>query len=193
MFLSIYTRIGVFVASLVTLFLVISIVLSTIFEVSEPWLWSALLMAILAPVFHMLIFQLPYIKWKIAYEVGVDEIDYDHKQLVSMINQVVSASQYNLGDHMVNEILANLMDYTKNHLAREEKLMEEYEYPGRFGHATQHAKFIEKANVFFDKYSKEKKMKNNEMFRFLHTWLIKHISKTDKELGAYISKRRSAL
>lgn len=168
-----------------------SLILSTAFHVENPWLWMAIFSILTAPLLYAQISELPYLKWKNAYYVGVEEIDNDHKQLVSLINQVVTASQDHLSENIVPNILDELIDYTKNHLRREEKLMEEYEYPDRVKHAVMHVKFIDKINKFHTKYESERKMKNEVVFDFLRCWLLKHISSTDQDLGAFIKAKRS--
>lgn len=192
MYLSTPKRFAIFVALILATFIAGFLLLSMGFHLENPWSWAALVSVLAAPLFYARVFQLSYVKWKDSYYVGVEEIDYDHKQLVGMINQVVTASQDNLGENIVPEILDRLIDYTKYHLNREEKLMEQYDYPGKEQHAIQHAKFIGKINRFYSKYSEERNMKNQEVFDFLRCWLLKHISNTDKDLGAFIQAKRTA-
>ena len=141
MYLSAPKRFSVIFAYIVVIILVGSLILSIAFHVENPWLWVAIFSVLTVPLLYAKISELPYLKWKNSYYVGVEEIDYDHKQLVSLINQVVTASQDHLAENIVPNILDELIDYTKYHLRREEKLMEEYEYPERVKHAAQHVKF----------------------------------------------------
>lgn len=190
MYLSTLKRVTVIFVLVVAVFAAGSLILKLLLGMENPWPWAVLVSLLAAPLLYLRIFQLPYIKWKDSYDVGVEEIDYDHKQLVGMINQVVTASQDNIRENMVPEILDDLIAYTKYHLDREEKLMEEYEYPERTGHAAQHGKFINKINLFHSKFSKDREMKSEAVFDFLRCWLLKHISNTDKELGAFIKAKR---
>ena len=191
MYLSAPKRFSVIFAYIVVIILVGSLILRIAFDVENPWLWVAIFSVLTVPLLYAKISELPYLKWKNSYYVGVEEIDYDHKQLVSLINQVVTASQDHLAENIVPNILDELIDYTKYHLRREEKLMEEYEYPERVKHAAQHVKFIDKINGFHTEYESKRKMKNEVVFDFLRCWLIKHISNTDQDLGAFIKAKRS--
>jgi hemerythrin len=191
MYLSTLKRFFVIFALVIAIFTGGSLILSFVFHVENPWPWSALVSLLAAPVLYLKIFQLPYIKWKDSYYVGVEEIDYDHKQLVGLINQVVTASHTNLRENMVPEILDELIGYTKYHLDREEKLMEEYGYPEKTDHDLQHVKFINKINQFHSKFEKKREMKSEAVFDFLRGWLLKHISNTDKDLGAFIKAKRA--
>ena len=190
MFLSNLKRILVIGLLAIVIFGAAFVLLNSVFQLQNPWPWAALASLLAIPVLYLWVYQLPYIRWKDSYYVGVEEIDYDHKQLVGMINQVVTASQDNLQENMVPEILDELISYTKYHLDREEKLMEEYAYPEQKGHAAQHVKFINKINLFHTRYKKEREMQSEAVFDFLRGWLLKHISNTDKELGAFIKAKR---
>lgn len=192
MYLSTQKRFAIFAALILATFAAAFLLLSMVFHIDSAWPWAVLISILAAPLFYMRVFQLSYVKWKDSYYVGVEEIDYDHKQLVGMINQVVTASQDHLAENIVPEILDKLIDYTKYHLEREEKLMEQYDYPVKEQHAIQHAKFIDKINRFYSKFSEERNMKNQEVFDFLRCWLLKHISSTDKDLGAFIQAKRNA-
>lgn len=191
MILSTLKRIIIILAFIIATTVVGSLVLGIVFHVENPWPWMLLFSLLAAPLLYLKVFQLPYIKWKDSYYVDVEEIDYDHKQLVGLINQVVTVSHDDLKENLVPEILDKLIDYTKYHLNREEKLMDEYDYPEKVWHAAQHEKFINKINRFYSKYSKERNMKNEEVFDFLRCWLLKHISYTDKDLGAFIKAKRT--
>lgn len=184
-------RITGIVAFIVVTTILGTLVLGFVFQVEYPWLWMILVSLIAASFLYSKVCELRYLQWRDSYEVGVEEIDHDHKQLVGLINQVVTASQDNLRENIVPETLDNLIDYTKYHLDREEKLMDQYDYPQKEWHAAQHVKFIDKINRFYSQYAEERTMSNKEVFYFLRGWLLKHISNTDKELGAFIVEKRN--
>ena len=158
----------------------------------SPLPWALLPLLVLVPILHMKLFRLPHVAWKQQYLVGVDEIDSDHKVLVDLINRVVTAASTNLGDEFVGENIHEMIAYTKYHLNREERLMDEYEFPDRQGHKAQHQRFIDAVARFEEQYEHDLKVKNLQMFDFLRGWLLRHISYADKELGAFIGARRAA-
>ena len=110
MYLSTQKRFAIFAALILTTFGAGYLLLSIGFQLQAPWPWAALISVLAAPLLYVKVFQLSYVKWKDSYYVGVEEIDHDHKQLVGLINQVVTASQDNLGDNMVPAILDKLID-----------------------------------------------------------------------------------
>lgn len=178
-------------------FLYIGIVVLIIFGlmaykgIDSPWPWMWISLFALVPLLYMRLFQIPYIVWKESYSVGVAEIDYDHKKLLELINRVVSATSYKLGDDFSQEIFRKLIDYTKYHFDREEKLMEKYGYPDRENHAIQHNKFIATISDIYSQFGNNNKIAHQEIYDFLKNWLLKHIAKSDKKLGAFIKAKRS--
>lgn len=157
---------------------------------NSPWPWMLLPLFIFAPVLHMALVPLPYLAWEDSYNVGVEEIDYDHKKLLELLNRVALLSNYTMGDAYFMEILNKLIDYTKYHLGREENLMMVYEYPDRESHILQHEKFIGSIDALYNKISKEDIIEYHKVFDFLKNWLLKHIAHTDKDLGAFIQNAR---
>ncbi len=158
---------------------------------NSPWPWMLIPLLIFAPVLYIKFVRLPYLMWKNAYNVGVEEIDYDHKRLVELLNRVVMASSHNMGENFSLETLNKLIDYAKYHLDREEKLMEKYEYPDKENHTLQHGKFAKSIHAIEKEHAENDTVKHTEIFDFLAAWLLKHIAKTDKDLGAFIQKKRA--
>lgn len=192
MVLSRLKRIAGILVFVITTTIAGSLALSIAFHVENPWPWMLLASLLAAFFLYMKVCELHYLQWKDSYEVGVEEIDYDHKQLVGLINQVVTSSHKNLKENIVPKTLDELIDYTKYHLSREEALMEEYGYPEMEWHAEQHVKFFNKINRFYSKYAEKRNMNNKEVFYFLRGWLLKHISSSDKDLGVFISAKRTS-
>jgi len=62
--------------------------------------------------------------------------------------------------------------------------------PDRKNHSIAHKKFIASIHEFNKRLVDDHKLKNHEVFDFLRTWLLKHISRTDQELGAFIKEKR---
>jgi len=175
----------------VSMVLILMGILFTYNGMDSPWPWMCVSFFVIAPMFYIKLVKLPYMMWKESYTVGVAEIDYDHKKLVELINKVVSASSYKMGDDYSQKIFDKLISYTKYHLAREESLMAEYDYPDRKNHIIQHRKFIEKVDYFCSNLGTGGKTSYPEIFDFLKNWLIKHICKTDKKLGIFIQAKRA--
>ena len=69
---------------------------------------------------------MPFIQWNSDLEVKVREIDKQHQQLVSMINDLYDAMQEQKGRDAVGNIVNRLIDYTKTHFSLEEKYFDRF-------------------------------------------------------------------
>lgn len=125
------------------------------------------------------------IQWQSIFEVGVPEIDAQHRNLVSMINKLEDA--LTAGKGLVNEeigtVLIQLVDYTQTHFADEERIQEEIHYSDRVAHAEMHRKLVSQVKAILLKLKKGGTVNVFEMMNFLRDWLVNHILKEDRRIG----------
>lgn len=127
--------------------------------------------------------------WSDALSVNIKEIDDQHKQLVSMVNQLHAAMLKGEGKIVVGPILAELTVYTVYHFKTEERYMEKYSYPNLQTHRLEHQRFVKKVGDFETSYDEGKIALSNEVMRFLSDWLKDHIMGTDKKFGPYFNSK----
>ncbi len=183
-----YSMFGLFsliIVALVTVFLGF-----VVFEdgLSNPIPWIILAALALIPYLHERGIRKEYIDWSPQYEVGIELIDSDHQKLVGLLNQVVTAAHYHMGVNYVDNVLGELIDYTKYHFEREEGLMESNNYPDMAAHKEQHREMVAKVAEFQQQLSGEhEEVLSENVHAYLKDWLINHITHTDKELGKYLT------
>jgi hemerythrin-like metal-binding protein len=132
--------------------------------------------------------KLERIEWKDEYNVGEETIDFQHKELVRLINNLVD-SVGTAQQELLQEItLDELVKYTHNHFAQEESLMEKHNYAGIEPHKELHKGFIAKITDLKEQYSKGNSEINEGIFNFVRDWLLNHISKKDLEMVKAINK-----
>ena len=120
------------------------------------------------------------------YEVGVPEIDAEHKQLFALIEEtdrvIHSELLYDKYDQIV-DIIDGLKDYTLFHFKNEEAYMERIGYEGLEAQKITHQAFIDKLNEI-DLFSVDENQQGalEELIGFLLNWLVNHILKMDKKI-----------
>jgi len=124
-----------------------------------------------------------YFEWKDSYGVDVEEIDRQHRKLFEIggrISDLVLAKDgYDHYDEIMT-ILDELKNYTIYHFNYEEKLMEEYGFPGLDEHKIEHMFLIKKLERMKDKdidANQEDALIN--LVTFVSDWISGHILKTD--------------
>lgn len=178
--------ISMLIISILILALFVMIVLGFMLGFSHPLPWILIGIILIIPYIHNKIVSKRFIEWKKSYSVGLDSIDDDHKKLLGMINQLQTASHYMTDDRMVEHILDELIDYTKYHFSREEKIMLDCEYPGLVAHKKLHRDMINKISTFIDEYRLHNTRTIDDVTQFLKSWLINHINGSDKEYVPYL-------
>jgi hemerythrin len=127
------------------------------------------------------------IKWTAEYELGVASIDAQHKHLVDIVNRFDESLQKGKGSRVMNEILNELVGYTQEHFADEEKIMSQAGYEHLKQHQAQHRQLLQKVERFQFEFNGEGRRVTSDVQDFLRYWLSSHILKDDK---AFVRSRQ---
>lgn len=125
------------------------------------------------------------IQWNDDLSVKVTEIDGQHKQLVTMINDLHEAMKSRQGKEQVRTTLAKMADYVVTHFSTEEKYMAKFGYPGYLGHKAEHQAFMKKVTEFTTEFDAGRAAVTIELMNFLKDWLTNHIMKKDKQYSDF--------
>ncbi|MCK5665326.1 MAG: hemerythrin family protein [Thiotrichaceae bacterium] len=177
-----FKSIGTFgiVLLMITALILVALGFSTM-GIAHPLPWIMLIVVAAIPFIHNKMSAKRYLVWDDAYSVGVEEMDNDHKKLINLINQLQTSVDYYTGKEFELKALDELVDYTKTHFKKEEKLLEESDYADLASHKIQHTQFIEKINQAAEDYKNNADATIVDTLKFLREWLINHINGTDKE------------
>lgn len=128
--------------------------------------------------------------WDNSLSVGIEIIDQQHKKLVDLINEIEELNKY---DHIdvkqVSAIIHELKKYTQTHFSEEEKVMERHGYIELNRHKKLHRSFIEKVELFEEKFEKGPKQVLDIMLPFLSKWLANHIMVEDRRYSKHVDKK----
>lgn len=130
-------------------------------------------------------------EWESKYEVHVDKIDSQHKELFKMVNRLIEAAESGGGREEIVNLLKFLETYVIEHFSLEEEFMKRYEYPGYERHKGQHNAFI--ANFLslkkcYDSWGISKPFMDL-VEKWVFNWLKDHILTVDKEFTTFIRSK----
>jgi hemerythrin-like metal-binding protein len=126
--------------------------------------------------------------WDDSYSVGVAEIDRQHKALMDMANELKYELDGKRSMKTDRRILKGLIDYTVTHFSYEEQLVDQTGYIESDDHKQLHRKLVEDVLTYNDRIEQGDEKVLGELMSFIKSWLIEHIQKTDKKLGAHLQK-----
>ncbi|MBI5258045.1 MAG: hemerythrin family protein [Burkholderiales bacterium] len=132
-----------------------------------------------------------YFEW--ADDMVVDEgpIDEDHKRLIALVNELHTATRQGEGQAIVDQVLAQLLDYTRQHFAREEQIMATVKFPQLADHQRGHGRLIETLDGLQRKHQAGSISTAAQVSVLLRDWLSLHIRRSDKELRTLLKPRRA--
>lgn len=133
-------------------------------------------------------------RWDDELSAGFEEIDSQHKELVSLIRKLFAAVDRKESVQRVGQAMDFLRDYIIKHFRMEESYMETYGYPGTEDHKGEHRKFIEEFEALQERFyqSIADYRMVLEIKVWLYNWLDRHITTTDKELGRFLKQKKWA-
>ncbi|MCG8425987.1 MAG: bacteriohemerythrin [Chromatiales bacterium] len=126
-----------------------------------------------------------FVAWSDELSVGIEEIDEQHKVLVSLVNKMHEAIHQRHGSEVVQEILGELAEYTRIHFAVEESLMRILNFPGYEEHREVHDELVEHIVELQEKVATGKTSIGFELMHFLKIWLTKHIMEEDMQYSGF--------
>jgi hemerythrin len=133
--------------------------------------------------------QMAYFDWKPEYKVNVAAFDAQHKRLVDMLNELYDSMRAGKGNVVVGKVLDDLVDYTKKHLAEEERFLQTNSYPAFPEHKAEHIRLTAQVVEYQKQYKEGNVGISVKLGNFLKDWLIGHIQASDKKYAAFMNAK----
>jgi hemerythrin len=131
-----------------------------------------------------------FIDWSENLSVGVELFDGQHKKLIDIINRMHEAMKKGQGKTLLDQVFAELVEYTQKHFGDEEKAFETYGYAEKDAHVKAHRDLIAQVVAL------KKKMDGGDLFvpvelmEMLRSWLSRHILETDKKYATLLADKK---
>jgi hemerythrin-like metal-binding protein len=120
------------------------------------------------------------IRWVPEMSVGHPDLDEDHRRLIDLINQLVTADAAN-DRSIIESVLDELIQYTDVHFAREENYLADIGFPQLDHHARQHGDMRRKVAAFHASFFNGLPGRlGTDIVEFLCSWLSQHILMEDR-------------
>ncbi|MBF0382287.1 MAG: hemerythrin family protein [Magnetococcales bacterium] len=133
--------------------------------------------------------QTQFIDWDKVPRVGVPVIDFEHQQLVIIINKLYnSVTSGVVSRSELLQIMLDLFDYTVYHFTAENKIMVEVGYPQAEQHSKKHESLQEQILDFASSFFEYEVDVREDLLQVLKTWLVEHIVKSDQPIKQHLVK-----
>lgn len=132
------------------------------------------------------------ITWRKNYEVGIEKVDEQHKELFQKINNLLEACTNHKGREEVVETINFLEEYVNKHFSEEEQLQRDYSYPEYVKHKAAHEQFTRNFLELKKKLQQEGPTLQfiMQVNKVVVDWLIIHITNVDKAFGNFVNEKK---
>ncbi|MEN8006466.1 MAG: bacteriohemerythrin [Candidatus Krumholzibacteriota bacterium] len=129
-----------------------------------------------------------FINWTEEFITGIPSIDEQHRRLVDLANKFEEAGRRGRGSRVMSDILNDLVGYTQEHFAHEEKIMAESGFPETKQHTARHRQLMQKVERFQYEFETEGRPVTADVREFLRYWVRSHILQDDMAYAAHLKQ-----
>lgn len=122
---------------------------------------------------------MPLMVWDDGLDVGVEQMNHEHKGLLELMNALYDAVQSGRSGPETLTLLGELERATKDHFAHEEAYMDRTGYAGAASHKQIHAQLLGKLEHHAANARAANGALDDTFFQFLRFWLSAHIRGID--------------
>lgn len=129
-----------------------------------------------------------FIKWLDIYELGIPPIDFQHKNLIFILNDTYRAFfMREEKEKLIGEVLDNFIQFYTEHFKTEEKFMEFVDYPMLYHHKNLHKEILNKLYEYKKQFIEVEGVYLEEFLNLLNNWVFEHLTIEDMKIKDHIS------
>ena len=132
---------------------------------------------------------MPLIEWKVNYELGIEAVDHEHRELIELLNELHDALLAGAQPEAVQDLLGEVYAKISAHFALEEQMMRAMNYPEQAAHKDDHESLLEDIRDLMDDYEDGRYVDVDEFGRRLEGWFSIHFGTFDARLHRHDSSR----
>jgi hemerythrin-like metal-binding protein len=132
----------------------------------------------------------PLMSWVDEMSVGVKVLDDDHKRLIELLNRLHEGIVTGQARRVLEDVIEQMLDYTKYHFSREESLFNKAGFPGAAEHKHEHDLLIRRAMNLQARFENGQSTELSlEAMDFLKRWLTDHIQGSDRNYMPFLAAK----
>ncbi len=122
------------------------------------------------------------IQGKEQFGVGLAAVDYEHKELIALINRLHDAFMASGATRTVEAFLGDLLRGISAHFALEERFMRERRYDQLPQHKADHERLLDEIRDLMDDVGDGTEVRKDELAARLESWFSRHFETHDARL-----------
>jgi hemerythrin len=126
--------------------------------------------------------MLTLIEWKDDYALGIPEVDFEHREMIALINKLYGSMHDGAHAQEVQTFLAEVHARIAAHFALEERLMRQIRYHEYAAHKADHELLLDDILDIMDAAEGEDDFDPDELAARLDHWFSDHFKTFDSRL-----------
>ena len=123
-----------------------------------------------------------YLKWRDQYSVGVDSVDYEHQNLMDMINAIYAELEDQRDIAEIEKTISDVHAEISAHFALEERLMRNAGYEEYAAHKDDHEELLDQIRSMMDAIENDPEPALDVLSEKLSDWFSGHFATFDARL-----------
>jgi hemerythrin len=126
------------------------------------------------------------VEWRDEFKIGIEEVDFEHQELIELINESYSAAKNEDSAIAVMDFLGEIFIKISAHFALEEKEMRELRYDQYEAHKEEHEQLLDSIRDLMDEYEEKYTLDEEAFGERLKKWFVNHFSTKDARLHKFL-------
>lgn len=126
------------------------------------------------------------LEWREEYALGIAEVDYEHREMIELINELYASLTAGANVEEIAGFLAEVHARIAAHFALEESLMQRIAYPAYAAHKDDHERLLDDILDLLDRVEARGAFDADELARRLDDWFTIHSRNHDARLHAFV-------
>lgn len=125
---------------------------------------------------------MPLLQWKDNYSVGIEAVDFEHKELIELINKLYDEIVRKGEPLVASAFFGDLIKAISAHFALEERFMHEREYDQLPQHKADHERLLDDILNIMDDFDRDETTNRDDLTARLDAWFSRHFETHDARL-----------
>jgi len=123
------------------------------------------------------------IEWRREFETGIADVDYEHRELIGLINELHGTMQSGADRATVAEFLGEVFARISAHFALEETVMRRERYDEYEAHKTEHETLLDEMRDIMDAHDQNTESGYEDaLSSALSGWFVNHFKTKDARM-----------
>ena len=127
------------------------------------------------------------VEWRDDFKIGIDSVDYEHRQMIDLINAVHEQLSVDAPKNQILDFLGEVFTRISAHFALEERIMRGWKYDQLDEHKADHERLLDEIRDIMDGFeSGTIPAAEMELSLRLNAWFTDHFKAKDARLHRHL-------